>query len=82
MCAERNAIANMLTNGESDIEKIVAVMEDGSVGAPCGACREFMMQLSPDSGNIEILMDYETKRKVPLSELIPEWWGDGIMKGK
>lgn len=82
MCAERNAIANMLTNGESDIEKIVAVMEDGSVGAPCGACREFMMQLSPESGNIEILMDYETKRTVPLSELIPEWWGDGIMKGK
>lgn len=44
MCAERNAIANMITNGESQIIKIVAVMPDGKAGMPCGACREFMMQ--------------------------------------
>lgn len=75
MCAERNAIANMITNGEHQIEKIVAVVEDGSVGAPCGACREYMMQLDKDSGNIEILMDYDKKRTVFLKDLIPEWWG-------
>lgn len=39
MCAERNAIANMITNGESQIDKVVAVMPDGRVGSPCGACR-------------------------------------------
>ena len=33
MCAERNAIANMITNGESQIEKVVAVMPDGRVGS-------------------------------------------------
>ena len=43
MCAERNAIANMITNGESQILKMVAVMPDGKAGMPCGACREFMM---------------------------------------
>ena len=31
MCAERNAIANMITNGEHQIDKMVAVVEDGSV---------------------------------------------------
>lgn len=75
MCAERNAIANMITNGESQIEKVVAVMEDGSVGAPCGACREFMMQLDQDSANIEILMDFDTRHTVTLGELTPHWWG-------
>ena len=75
MCAERNAIANMITNGESKIEKVVAVMEDGSVGAPCGACREFMMQLDQDSANIEILMDFDTRHTVTLGELTPHWWG-------
>ena len=40
MCAERNAIANMITNGEHEIDKLVAIVEDGSVGSPCGACRE------------------------------------------
>lgn len=75
MCAERNAVANMLTNGESRIDKIVAVMPDGGVGAPCGACREYMMQLDRDSGDIEILLDLETEKTVRLKNLIPDWWG-------
>lgn len=75
MCAERNAIANMITNGEHQIDKMVAVVEDGSVGAPCGACREYMMQLDKDSGDIEILVDFEKRRIVRLKELIPDWWG-------
>ena len=75
MCAERNAIANMITNGESQIEKVVAVMPDGSVGSPCGACREFMMQLDKNSGEIEILLELETQKSIKLKELIPDWWG-------
>ena len=75
MCAERNAIANMITNGESKIDKVVAVMPDGKAGPPCGACREYMMQLDKDSPNIQILLDYTTKRTVTLKELIPDWWG-------
>ena len=75
MCAERNAIANMITNGEHEIDKIVAIVEDGSVGSPCGAWREYMMQLSKDSGEIEILTDYENRKTVRLKELIPDWWG-------
>ena len=38
MCAERAAIANMVTCGEQEIDKLVAVMPDGRVGPPCGAC--------------------------------------------
>ena len=75
MCAERNAVANMITGGESKISCLVAVMPDGSVGTPCGACRELMMQLDKHSANIEILCDYETKRTVTLGELMPGWWG-------
>ena len=75
MCAERNAIANMLTNGESQIEKIVAVLSDGSVVAPCGVCRESMMQLAKDSGEIEVLLDYEERKVSKLKELLPNWWG-------
>ncbi len=78
MCAERNAIANMITNGESQIEKIVAVMPDGKAGMPCGACREFMMQLGKAAGETEVLCDYETKRAVKLKTLIPDWWNDNI----
>ncbi len=75
MCAERNAIANMITNGESQIEKVVAIMPDGSVAPPCGACREYMMQLDRDSGEIEILLDLATQKTVKLKDLVPDWWG-------
>ena len=77
MCAERNAIANMITNGETQIKKIVAVMPDGKAGMPCGACREFMMQLSQSAGETEILCDYETKTVTRLESLTPEWWYTG-----
>ncbi len=74
MCAERNAMANMLTNGESEISKVLAIMPDGKIGLPCGACREFMMQLSPNSGNIEILTNYENRKTIFLKDLLPNWW--------
>ena len=81
MCAERNAIASMITNGESQIIKIVAVMPDGKAGMPCGVCREFMMQLNKAAGETEILCDYETKKAVRLKSLIPEWWSTDQMEG-
>ena len=75
VCAERNAIMNMITNGEHRIDKVVAVMPDGRVGSPCGACREIMMQLDKNSGDIEILVDYNSRKTGRLSELMPDWWG-------
>lgn len=75
ICAERNAIFNMITNGEHRIKKVLAVMPDGKTGAPCGACRELMVQLMPhDYPKIEIMLDYEEGRVVTLGELTPEWW--------
>ena len=74
MCAERNAIANMITNGENEIIKLVCVDSKGKVGSPCGACREYLMQLDKNSKNIEILKNEQTKETVRLEELIPDWW--------
>jgi cytidine deaminase len=76
MCAERNAIANMITNGESKITKVLAIMPDGKVGPPCGACREFMMQLDKDSKEIDVLLNYDTLESVKLGDLCPNWWTD------
>lgn len=76
ICAERNAIFNMLTCGEQKIQKVLAIMPDGRSGAPCGACRELMVQLMPDGRykNIEIMMDFATMHTITLGELTPEWW--------
>lgn len=75
MCAERNAIANMITNGENEIVKLVCIDSKGNIGFPCGACREYLMQLSKNSKNIEILKDKDNNEIIKLEELIPYWWG-------
>lgn len=72
MCAERNAIGTMLTNGESEIDRIVSVYKDGKVISSCGACREFMMHLGGDVENILVLLDKEG-RTSRLIDLLPEY---------
>ena len=75
ICAERNAIFNMITCGESRISKVLAILPDGTTGAPCGACRELMVQLMPDTyQDVEIMLDYENEKIVTLGELTPHWW--------
>ena len=75
ICAERNAIFNMITNGEQEIERVLAIMSNGKSGPPCGACRELMVQLMPGRyQNIQVLFDLETEEIVTLDELTPKWW--------
>ncbi|WP_230318918.1 cytidine deaminase family protein [Lactobacillus crispatus] len=75
VCAERNALFNMITNGESNITRVLAIMPDGKTGAPCGACREFMAQLMEGHyQDVEVMLDYENEKIVTLGELTPDWW--------
>lgn len=75
ICAERNAIFNMITNGETEIDKVLAILPDGNSGAPCGACRELMVQLMPKNyKDIEIMLDMSTGKTVKLGEITPMWW--------
>ncbi len=80
ICAERNAIFNMITNGENEIRKVICLFKDESGirdgGAPCGACRELMVQLMPNGKykDIEIMKDLKTGTIMKLGDLTPEWW--------
>ncbi len=75
ICAERNAMFHMITCGENEIKRVLAIMGNGKCGAPCGACREFMAQLMPGKyQNVEIMLDFENEKIVTLGELTPEWW--------
>ena len=75
ICAERNAIFNMITNGENEIDKVLCILPDGSCGAPCGACRELMVQLMAGKyHDVKIMLDYKEGRSVRLGEITPYWW--------
>lgn len=75
ICAERNAMFHMITHGENEIRRVLAIMPDGRTGAPCGACREFITQLMPRRyQSVEVMLDYEAEKIIKLGELTPEWW--------
>lgn len=81
LCAERVAALNMYVNsGQTVIKRMIAFRDkppygEGS-GMPCGACREFLMQLSSENRNTEIMVNYETRETITLGELMPKWWGE------
>ncbi len=75
ICAERSAIFQMLAAGEHEIRRVLAVLPDGTSGPPCGACRELMVQLMPETyKDIEIMANRETGEIIKLGELTPRWW--------
>lgn len=81
LCAERVAALNMYVNsGQTVVKRLIAFRDkapfgEGS-GMPCGACREFFMQLAEANRDMEIMVDYEKRETVTLKELMPKWWGE------
>ena len=80
LCAERVAALNMyLQSGQTVVRRLIAFRDrppyGGGSGMPCGACREFFLQLSEKNRDMEILVDFETRETVRLESLVPNWWG-------
>ena len=74
-CAERNAIGNMITNGEEEIEKLVCIgSHNDNIMMPCGACRELILQLSDTNKKTKILTNLNNNESIALEELMPRWW--------
>lgn len=81
LCAERVAALHMyMESGQTVVKRIIAFRDKapygGGSGMPCGACREFFMQLSAKNRDMEIMADYDARKTVTLKELMPNWWGD------
>jgi cytidine deaminase len=70
-CAEHAAAAEMIKGGETRISAIVAVADD-CVLAPCGRCREFLLQIDPLNADCEVILNQG--RVVRLRDLLPEHW--------
>ncbi len=79
LCAERVAGLNMyIQSGQTVVKRMIAFRSEppkNNGGMPCGACREFFLQLSDENKDMEILTDYESRKTVKLIDLMPGWWG-------
>lgn len=75
ICAERAAVIALITAGEDEVRRVLAIMPDGKIGPPCGACREFLVQIMEGrTQDVAILLDYPQIRTATLASLTPQWW--------
>ena len=69
-CAERTAMFKAVSEGHRRFRRIAVAAETEDFTAPCGVCRQVMMEFSPD---MDVLMVNRAGqvRTVPLRELLP-----------
>lgn len=74
ICAERNAIGQMIAAGEKQPIACAVVTGGRKPGTPCGICRQVMIEFTKDMP-IVLVGEHksgETRRTTTLSELIPD----------
>lgn len=85
-CAERTAFFKAVSEGERKFAAICVVGgKDGVLtdyAAPCGVCRQVMMEFcDPESFLIILAMDENTYQEYTLKQLLPEGFGPKNLQG-
>ena len=73
ICAERGAVMAAVAIGAREFTRI-AIVSEGSLPWPCGACRQVLREFAPD---IEVLVQGSegNTHRATLSELLPMSFG-------
>ena len=69
VCAERVAVYNAVSDGETDFESLAVFTEAKDLTPPCGACRQVLSEFSKDL--VIILANPGKQKELKLSELLP-----------
>ena len=70
ICAERSAVLAAVTAGRREFELLAVATRGGA--APCGACRQFLSEFSPDLPIVLVDADrQEIVTRTTLAELLP-----------
>lgn len=70
LCAERTAAVKAISEGHMKFRRIVIAGNSEDFCYPCGACRQFLYEFSPDMEVICLNRARESK-KMPLRALMP-----------
>jgi cytidine deaminase len=74
ICAERNAVFQMVSGGARKIAAVMIYTPTAMPTAPCGACRQVLNEFGPDAVVLSVCDGTETLRK-KLSDLLPDAFG-------
>jgi cytidine deaminase len=74
ICAERNAIFQMVAKAQQRLQAIAIYTPTKTPSAPCGACRQVINEFGPEAEVISFCDGPDVLRK-KLSELLPHAFG-------
>lgn len=74
VCAERNAIAAAVLAGARELEAVVVITDASPPSAPCGGCRQVLMEFAKDAKNVTVtaINNRGERRSWTLAELLPD----------
>jgi cytidine deaminase len=73
ICAERTAAVKAISEGYQNFDAIAVVTDNG--GSPCGICRQFLYEFSPEMLVIIADKQGQVHEELPLSALLPRGFG-------
>ena len=74
ICAERNAIYQMVSRAQHQIQAVVIYTPTNDPPAPCGACRQVINEFGPDARVVSVC-DGPERIETTLSKLLPKAFG-------
>ena len=83
ICAERNAVGQMIAAGEREPVACVVVTGGKRPGSPCGICRQVLSEFAKDMP-VVLVSEHrggETRRDTSLAKLLPDAFEPAHLKG-
>ena len=74
ICAERNAVFQMVAAGETAFDRVVVYTPTATPTAPCGACRQVLNEFNPDA-EVLCVCDGPDVIRSTVRELLPGAFG-------
>jgi cytidine deaminase len=78
-CAERSALVSAVSQGVRRFRAIAVAGPGTGPCPPCGSCRQLLHEFEPELAVVVEGAD-GAARTMPLSELLPESFGPGVLK--
>jgi cytidine deaminase len=69
LCAERVALFHALTHGGSDFRTVVIVTDTPTPTAPCGACRQILVEFARDA--VVVMVTRDAVLRASVIDLVP-----------
>ncbi len=71
ICAERNAVFRMISDGERRIAEVLVIGDTEEFLSPCGACRQVMTEFSTNDTVVYLCNKHGQWKKTTMAELMP-----------